>query len=143
MIRSEGAEAGEIRAHVALNDAASLGWDLHTLLTYSTNAGARGSYGDQYTPATSAPGGVKSVRRYSTKQDPYQADVVVASKAITDHAAGIDPSAGGVKFVDKGSLKYQIGASSYETIVAKWGADGLQPFTLPGYSDDFVVFRKA
>lgn len=143
MIRSEGAAAGNIRAHVALNDAADLSWTLHQLLTYSTNTFVRGWYGEQFTPAARAPGEVKSVRRYATSKDPHAGDVLTAELAIAEHAQGVDPSGGAVKFVDKASLGSQEGARSYEDIVAAWGADGLRPFTLPGYSADLVVFRRA
>ncbi len=143
MIRSEGAAAGQIRAHVALNDADAHGWSLHFTLTYSTNPAAKGRYGEQYTPASRAPNGVASSRRYSTAKDPYEGDLTVAEQALADHAAGIDPSGGAVKFLDKASLSVQEGARDYDTIVADWAQEGLQPFTLPGYSDDFVVFRKA
>lgn len=142
MIRSEGAAAGIIRAHVALNDAAAHNWSLHFTLTYSTNPTAKGRYGDQYTPASQAPGGVASSRRYSTAHDPYEGDLTVAEQAIADDANGIDPSGGAVKFLDKASLKVQVGARDYDTIVADWAQDGLAPFTLPGFSSDFVVFRR-
>lgn len=142
MIRSEGSAAGRIRAHVALNDAAELGWGLHGLLTYSTNSNAKGFYGEQSTPASRAPGGIKSVRRYSTAKDAYEGDVQVAEQVMAEHALGVDPTLGAVKFVDKASLSVQEGARTYESIVASWGSEGLRPFNVYGYSDDLVVFRR-
>jgi hypothetical protein len=142
MIRSEGAAAGDVRAHVAINDAAELGWSLHTLLTYSTSSAARGYFGEQFTPAARAPGGIKSVRRYSTANDPFEHDVQVAERVLFERAGGADPTNGAVKFLDRASLGVQEGARSYESIVASWGTEGLRPFTLPGYSDDLVVFRR-
>jgi hypothetical protein len=142
MIRSEGAAAGRVRAHVALNDAAELGWSLHSLLTYSTSSRTKGMYGEQSTPASRAPGGIKSTRRYSTAADPYEGDVQVAEQAMAEHAMGVDPTSGAVKFVDKASLSVQEGARTYESIVASWGGEGLRPFNVYGYSDDLVVFRR-
>jgi len=141
MIRSEGAAEGRARAFVALNDAATHGWSLHFALTYSTNPAAKGRYGEQYTPASLAPGGVASSRRYSTKQDPFEGDLTVAEQAIADYAQGIDDSGGAVKFYDKDSG--QAGARSYDDVVALWAKDGLEPFTLPGYPSTFVLFRQA
>jgi hypothetical protein len=142
MIRSEGATEGRIRAHVALNDAADLGWSVHVLLTYSTNPRAKGWFGEQFTPAARAPDGVRSVRRYSTAHDPYVGDIQLAEQVLFERQGGADPTAGAVKFVDKSGLSAQEGASSYEAIVASWAKEGLQPFTVPGYSDDLVVFRR-
>jgi hypothetical protein len=142
MIRSEGAAAGRIRAHVAINDARDLGWTVHTLLTYSTSPLCKGMYGEQSTPAARAPGGVRSTRRYSTAADPYEGDVEMAEQVLAQHAQGEDPTGGAVKFVDKASLSVQEGARTFEDIVASWGGDGLQPFNVAGYSDDLVVFRR-
>lgn len=142
MLRSEGAAAGEIRVHVAMNDAAALGWSLHQVITYSSNAEARGLYGEQFTPAARAPGGVASKRRYASPRDPYAGDVEVAMQAMVDHRSGLDPTEGATKFVDKSSMGVQEGSGSYADLVARWGADGLRPFTLPGYGPDLVVFRR-
>jgi hypothetical protein len=142
MIRSEGASAGLIRAHVALNDARELGWSLHALLTYSTSPLTTGHYGEQATPASRAPGGIKSVRRYSTAADPYEIDVEIAERAMLEHAQGVDPTVGAVKFVDRASLSSQEGARTFDDIVASWGGEGLRPFNVQGYSDDLVVFRR-
>ncbi len=142
MARSEGAAAGRIRMHVALNDAAAHSWSLHFTITYSTNDQAKGLYGEQYTPAARAPGGLSSVRRYSTAKDPYEGDVVLAERVQLERAQGLDPTGGAVKFLDRESLKVQEGAGSYEDTVAKWAKEGLAPFNLPGYPDDLVVFRR-
>lgn len=142
MIRSEGAAAGRVRAHVALNDAASKGWDVVRILTYSTNPDARGLFGEQYTPASRAPGGRTSVRRYATSKDPYEGDVVLAERVLAEHDAGDDPTGGAVKFADKSSFGVQEGTRSYAAVASQWAAEGLQPFNVPGYSDDLVVFRR-
>jgi hypothetical protein len=140
MVRSEGAARAKIRTHVALNDAAELGWTPHQLMVYSTNPQARGRYGKQFT--LNGPGGQSATRRYATTRDPYAGDLDAVNEARVEHAAGIDPTGGAVKFVDKSSMGVQEGTGSYADLVARWGAEGLRPFTLPGESD-LVVFRRA
>lgn len=151
MKRSEqGKDDGRLRVHVALNDAAEHNWSTHFAITYSTNPAAKGRYGEQFTPAERAPGGVKSVRRYSTATDPYEGDVGMVERVLLERAQGLDPTsadgrvgAGAVKFVDRSSLGgVQEGSSSYDQIVARWAGEGLRPFTVPGYSADLVVFRR-
>lgn len=146
MVRSEGSSAARVRMHVAINDANELGWDLLRLFTYSTADWARGWFGAQFTPAVRDALGKlvreKSVRRYATSKDPYEGDVVAVEQALAEHQAGIDPTGGAVKFVDKSSFGVQTGTGSYAEIVQRWGADGLRPFNVPGYSDDLVVFRR-
>lgn len=143
MIRSEGASAGILRAHVALNDADDLGWTVHGTITYSTNPAANGWFGEQFTSAARAPNGVKSSRRYATTKDPYAGDVEIAQQAMLEHVQGIDPTGGAVKFVDKSSMGgVQAGSGSYADLVERWAAERLQPFNVPGYSDDLVVFRR-
>ncbi len=142
---------GRLRVHVALNDAAEHNWSTHFAITYSTNAAAKGRYGEQFTPAERAPGGVKSVRRYATSKDPYEGDVGIVERVLLERAQGLDPTSangqvggGAVKFVDRSSLGgVQEGSSSYDAIVARWAAEGLEPFTVPGYPADLVVFRRA
>ncbi len=145
MKRSEqGTDDGRLRVHVALNDAAENNWSTHFAITYSTNPTAKGRYGEQFTPASRAPGGVKSVRRYATAKDPYEGDVSIVESVLLDRAQGIDPTGGAVKFVDRGALGgVQEGSGSYEDIVSRWATEGLHPFTVPGYPDDLVVFRRA
>lgn len=144
MKRSEqGQDDGRLRVHVALNDAAAHNWSTQFALTYSTNAGARGMYGEQFTPKERAPGGVRSVRRYSTSKDPYEGDLLIVEQVLLERAQGIDPTGGAEKFVDRSSFGAQEGTGSYDAVVASWAAEGLHPFTVPGYSDDLVVFRRA
>lgn len=164
MIRSEGAAEGNARAHVALNDLARLQMaSLFDLLTYSTASWSRGWFGKQASFKYRAKDGGetwnradaavdseghftildKQVRRYSTAQDPYDGDIATARQAIAEHAAGIDPTGGAVKFLDKSGLRAQEGAGSYAGILAKWGEEGLVAFTLPELGDDFVLFRRA
>lgn len=142
MIRSEGAAAGKVRALVCLNDAAEHGWSAHTAITYSTNPTAKGWYGEQYTPAGRAPGGVASKRRYASTRDPYESDVATATEAQIDHRMGLDITGGAVKFVDVSSMGVQEGSGSYAELVERWSKERLRPFTLPGYSTDLVVFRR-
>lgn len=137
MARSEGIAAGALRIHVALNDLADLntrkgyGWSAADLITYSTDANARGYFGSQ------------THRRYSSSQDPYAGDVRLALETIAQHNAGVDPTGGAVKFVDKSSFGVQADTGTYDAIVATWAREGLSPFNVTGYSDDFVVFRRA
>lgn len=151
MIRSEGATEWRLRGHVAINDAEDLGWMLLRVLTYSTAAWAAGSFGPQFTPAitrTDDEGGLitareKSVRRYTTSRDPFEADLVHAETVLAEHVAGTDPTGGAVKFVDRSSFGAQAGTGSYQALVDRWAQEGLRPFTVPGYSDDLVVFRRS
>lgn len=136
MARSEGIDEGALRMHVALNDLADLnnrksyGWSAADLITYSTVATKRGYFGSQ------------TSRRYSSAQDPYAGDAQLAVQTIAEHSAGVDPTGGAIKFVDKSSFGVQAGTDSYDAIVTTWAQEGLSPFTVPGYSDDFVVFRR-
>lgn len=130
---SNGVDNRLVRLHVALNDYASVSWagKLSELFTYSTHSGAKGLFGDQ------------NGRRYSTARDPYAGDIDLAIKAIVDHANGIDPSEGAVKFVDVNALGgVQPGTPSWEKLVAKWGQDGLTPVHLDGQPADFYVFVR-
>jgi len=140
MARSEGIDAGALRIHVALNDLADLnsrkgyGWSAVDLITYSTDANARGHFGQQLH------------RRYASTQDPYSGDYYLAAQTVSQHNATSgfygDPTGGAIKFVDKSSFGVQAGTGSYDDLVATWAKEGLQPSNVPGYSDDFVVFRR-
>lgn len=142
MIRSEGAMEGEVRGHVALNDLADLGWSsLHYLLTYSTAAWARGKYGKQHSVRPSD--GAKQTRRYATSKDPYQGDVKLALKVLSDRSRGFDPTGGAVKFLDREAMASQEGSRGFDAVNARWTADGLVPYTLPQYGDDLVLYRRA
>jgi hypothetical protein len=132
MLRSEGAKEGNLRVHVALNDLASLGWaDAFTLITYSTDGNKKGRYGSQVT------------RRYASSRDPYEGDVLTAEQAISENDRGFDPAQGATKFVDKSSFGIQAGTGTFDALVQRWAADGLEPFTLPDYGEDLVLFKKA
>jgi hypothetical protein len=133
MVRSEGVDAGDLRVQVALNDLNDLnerkgyGWSAFDLITYSTDPSARGKFGSQLH------------RRYASSRDSYQADVQLVELAMRN---GFDATGGAIKFVDKSSFGVQEGTGSYADLVERWAADGLQPFAVPGYSDDFIVFRR-
>lgn len=135
MGRSEGVDGMEYRMHVALNDLATLPYgSILELMTHSKIAAADGYFSQQ-----------REGKRYSTSRDPYQGDYQLAAQVRQDHANGIDPSGGAVKFVDKSAFATQPGATeTYDDIVAEWGAQGLTPVeNLPGCSSDFVIFVRS
>jgi len=143
MIRSEGAAQGELRAHVALNDLADLGWSsLFYLLTYSTDPQRKGLYGMQYSPAVPPTYPKANARRYSTSQNPYAGDARLALKVLADRANGVDKALSAVKFLDKSGLLAQAGAKRFETTDASWRGEGLEPFSLPEYGTDLVLYRR-
>ena len=131
MVRSEQPhDADEIKAlliHTAINDAKAHGWTLLKALTVSSVASRSGKFGHQ-----------KS-RRYSTANDPYGADLEVAKKAIADHAAGVDPTGGAQKFVNKWAFRKP---ESYDVTAASWGKEGFTPVTIPPAPNHLVFFRK-
>jgi hypothetical protein len=132
MVRSEEGDANDATkrylVHVALNDAARKGWTLFQVLTYSTKPTRNGYFGRQ-----------KS-RRYSTVEDSYERDLVLAEEAIADHYAGNDPTAGAWHFYHK-QLTEVIGIASYQTVVDNWGKEGAYPMpTLPGSPSRLVFF---
>jgi hypothetical protein len=133
MVRSEGVDAGVLRVRVALNDVNDLnerkgyGWSPFDLITYSTVAAARGKFGTQLH------------RRYASSKDSYEGDVRLVELEMSN---GFDATGGAVKFVDRSSFGVQEGTGSYDALVETWAQEGLQPFNVPGYSDDFVVFRR-
>lgn len=164
MIRSEGADEGEVRGHVALNDLKGLGWSsLQYLLTYSTASWAIGRFGKQYSAKYQTEDGGETwnrseaakddngkvivldhqTRRYATTRDPYEGDLEMAMKVISDHQRGFDPTQGAVKFIDRSALAFQVGARDFDTINAQWMSEGLQPFTLDAYGTDLVLYKKA
>jgi hypothetical protein len=138
MGRSEGVDGMEFRMHVALNDLDELHAhypgtyrDVAALMLHSKNTLSDGHFSQQ---------GLG--KRYATSRDPYEGDYNLALAVMADHAAGVDPTGGAVKFVDKDSFGVQEGADSYEATAASWASDGLEPATLEGASDNFVVFRR-
>jgi hypothetical protein len=145
MIRSEGAAQGLLRAHVAMNDAATFQYasDLFGLLTFSNDTTRRGMFGKQWSPAVPPSYPVANARRYSTASDPYEGDVNMALAAIAERANGIDRAQGAVKFIDKGSMGVQLGSKPFDAIDASWRSEGLQPFTLADYGDNLVLYKKA
>lgn len=142
MGRSEGEDGMIYRMHVALNDLADLQdkygdhiySSLWALMLHSKNAQADGHFSEQYLG-----------KRYATTRDPYEGDIRLARAVMTDHAAGIDPTGGATKFVDKNAFVSQPGATgSYEEKRDEWIAAGLEPVEdLPGASSNFVIFRAA
>jgi hypothetical protein len=139
MGRSEGVDGMEYRMHVALNDMADLlsqGLTAYStitnLMTYSKVASANGHYSKQ-----------SLGKRYSTAHDPYEGDYALAQKVLSDNASGVDPTGGAIKFIDKSGPLYVNGTQvDYDTFVANWATEGLTPSTLPGATDNFVVFSR-
>jgi len=140
MGRSEGVDGMAARMHVALNDLADLqnryGTHIYSslaaLMLHSKVAAANGHFSEQFLG-----------KKYATTRDPYEADYHLAEQVQTEHAAGVDPSGGATKFVDKDSFATQRGATAtYEDKVAEWGAQGLAPFNVDGATDNFIVFRR-
>lgn len=140
MGRSEGVDGMRARMHVAINDLADLQRtygtgvysSLAALMLHSKVAAADGHFSEQYLG-----------KRYSTIQPPYEGDYHLAEQVIAEHAAGVDPTGGAIKFVDKDSFSTQRGATAtYESKVAEWAQSGLAPFNVDGATDNFVVFRR-
>jgi len=131
MVRSEEGSANDdtkkFLVHVALNDAARKGWSLFDLITYSTVATRNGYFGRQRS------------RRYSSVEDSYERDLVLAEAAIADHAAGVDPTAGAWHFYHK-QLSEVVGIASYQDVVDSWAKEGAYPFTLDGAPSRLVFF---
>lgn len=166
MIRSEGASEGELRAHVAINDLADLGWNsLLSLLTYSTKPWAKGSFGRQFKAKYRTPGGGETwdvddaarkadgkpviieaqSRRYATSKDPYESDLLAAERVLQARRnGGADPTNGAVKFLDISAFGSQEGTGSAQSVIDRWTGDGgLVAYTIPSYGEDFVLFRRA
>lgn len=140
MGRSEGVDGMEVRMHVALNDLADkqakygthVYSSLAALMLHSKVTAADGLFSEQ-----------RFGKVYATDRCAYELDYHLAEKVRADHAAGVDPSGGAVKFVDKDSFGVQRGTEgvSYEDKVAEWAKAGLAPFNVAGASNNFVVFR--
>jgi hypothetical protein len=135
MLRSEegssGPEVKRLLAWVCMNDAEELGWSLLKVLTFSTVAQRKGYFGKQIT------------RRYSTAQDPYEQDLLIAEAALDERDQGSgDPTAGSVKFVNKKAFSSQAGASSYEAVRDRWAKEGLSPTLIAGAPTNLVFFRR-
>lgn len=143
MIRSEGAKEGVVRAHVAMNDLETFPYaqNLFDLLTYSTDKARRGFFGKQYSPPF---GKYLSAnrRRYSTARDPYETDLQTAMLALAERSRGIDRVKGATKFIDKSDMGAQLGSVSFAQKDAEWRGDGYQPFSLPEFGNDLVLYRK-
>jgi hypothetical protein len=144
MLRSEGNAQGALRVHVLLNDLKGFPY-AHTpfeMATYSTDPARRGKFGEQYT----APGEgftVANKRRYATSKDPYAGDVDLALSALNEYRQGIDRAQGASKFIDKSSMGKQAGTRSFAAVNQEWKNSGYDPFSLPEYGNDLVLYRKA
>jgi hypothetical protein len=137
MGRSEGVDGMEYRMHVALNDLDYLQGlygdgvysSIAALMLHSKVSAADGFFSEQFLG-----------KRYATSDDPYEGDYALAAKVRADHGAGIDPTGGARKFVDKDSFAAQRGVTkTYDDVVAEWSSEGLTARNLPGASSNFVV----
>lgn len=140
MGRSEGTDGRAARMHVALNDLEELqrvyGTGVYSsvaaMMLRSKRPEANGRFSQQYLG-----------KRYATDEDPYAGDVKLAERVWLEHEQGIDPTGGAVKFADKSSFGVQKGTRTYEAVLEEWVGDGLEPSSVDGASDNFVVFRRA
>ena len=126
MLASEGssdnAVGRRVRAWVLHNDWRSLQgrhsesrWPtLTSVLTYSTQQGENGLYGEQ------------AGRRFSTARDPYEGDLSDAEALLTEFFRGSDPTAGATKFIDLEALGKQAGTQgkTLASIEKDWGLKG-------------------
>lgn len=79
--------------------------------------------------------------RYATSKDPYEIDLQVAEAVLAGRVA--DPAPGALKFVHVSAFGVQAGTSSYDELVTRWAAEGLEPRTVEGAGDDLRVFVRA
>lgn len=133
-------ETAIVRAHVCLNDLADLhrrhpswGWtsSVEGLITYSSLPEHKRHFGAQ-----------ENGRRYASTKNANAAHVVIAEHALDEHARGVDPTGGALKFIDKRSMGVQHGSRSFESVAGAWATEGLHPHQLPGYPADLYVFRR-
>jgi len=130
MVRSEEPDANDdtkrYLVHVAINDARRKGWSLFQILTYSTVGSRSGYFGKQ------------TSRRYSTRDDSYERDLLLAEQAIAEHDAA-DPTAGAWHFYHK-QLAEVVGIRNFDDVVDSWAKEGAYPFELPGAPSRLVFF---
>lgn len=131
MVRSEEPSANDetkrALVHVAINDANRKGVSLLRILTLSSNASRDGLFGKQ------------TSRRYSTRSDPYERDLLIAEQAIAEHQRGTDPTRGAWHFYHKQPTNL-FGVASFDTVVTNWGKEGAYPFELPDTAIGLVFF---
>ena len=120
----------EARMHVMMTQAEQAGLSVWALTLRQTGSPKNGFFGTQ------------KGRRWASSRDPYEGDVKVADKVYNDHNNGIDPTGGASRFVDKSAFGKQEGTRTYDEVESEWLAEGYEPFSYPGASDDFVLFRK-
>jgi len=123
MLRSEEPDANDATkaylVHVAMNDAErKTGGDVLRVLTLSSVASRSGKFGKQ------------TSRRYSTRSDPYQRDLLIAEAARAEWLGGGDRTEGARKFYHQ-QLTEIAGVASLDKVKASWATEGLYPFKLP------------
>lgn len=115
-------------AWVLRNDAADLNWSIARAVTFHRTASRDGRFGRQ----TSG--------RYASGLDPYESDLNIAESVLSAHFP--DPTRGALKFVHKAAFGVQAGTRTYEEVLAEWRREGLEPRSVHGAADDFVVFTR-
>jgi hypothetical protein len=132
MVRSEEGDANDATkaylVHVAMNDAQrKTGGDVLRVLTLSSVASRSGKFGKQ------------TSRRYSTRSDPYERDLLIAEAARAEWLSGGDRTDGARKFYHK-QLTEIVGVASFDKVKETWAPEGLYPFTLPDTPVGLVFF---
>jgi hypothetical protein len=134
MVRAEGGSGGQTskvyRCHVAYNQASGLGWSVVEVITYHTTPTRNRHFGEQITG------------RFASGRDCYEGDLQAAEFAAAQRAAGEDPTAGALNFVDRDSFGVQSGTGSFADVVDRWAADGKVPGTLPDAQSGLVFFWR-
>jgi len=128
--RSEGSNGMEARMHVMLTQAEESGMDVFTRTVSQPGSVKDGYFGTQ------------KGRRWASSRDPYEGDIALANKVVNDRAAGIDPTGGAGRFVDRSAFGKQEGTRTFDAVVAEWRSQGYEPYYYPDASQDFVLFRR-
>ncbi len=130
--RSEEGHAGQraktYLCHVMLNQAA--GRDIVDVIQAHNTATRDGHFGAQISGAV------------ASGSDPYESDLNAAEYALAERGQGQDPTGGATNFVDRRAFGVQAGTSTFEALVAKWGAGGKVPGRLPDAPDNLVFFWR-
>ena len=160
MVRSEGANKGGVRAHVAYNKMREMNFTPVEYVTFATKPWSRGFFGKQYSAKYHKQGGGETwdvkqarkehpqviegqVRQVASNIDPYEGDVKLAEQVAAERAMGIDKANGATRFLDKSAMGKQEGTGTAEAKIAEWKGQGFVAFTLPETGSDLVLFRKA
>ena len=160
MIRSEGANKGGVRAHVAHNKMREMHLSPVDYVTFATKPWSKGFFGKQYSARYYKKGGGETwdvkqaraehprviegqVRQVASNIDPYEGDVLLAEQVAAERAMGVDKASGATRFLDKSAMGKQEGTGTAAAKIAEWKGQGFVAFTLPETGSDLVLFRKA